>query len=324
MDATGNTQETNGGESSGAKLAVLAALFGNLGVAAVKFVAWLFTGSSAMLAESVHSLADTVNQVFLLLGLKLEKRSPTVEHPFGFGRERYFWAFVVAVSIFVLGAVFSIYEGVHKILHPAPIENAGWAFVALALAAVFEAYALRVAWREFGHWRARNPGPLRWALRNSKSPTVLVVLFEDTSALLGLLVAAVGIGLTLLTGRTFFDGLASLVIGLILLFVAWFIGWRTRGLLLGEAATEADRRRIREEVESVESVVKLMEMLTLHLGPQDILVNLNVNFRDGLTTDELEEAVDEIESRIRSAVPAAHRIFIEAESLFPTLSRGSK
>ena len=300
--------------TSNAKLAVIAALLGNLGVAAMKFVAWIFTGSSAMLAESVHSVADTVNQGFLLLGFRLEQRAPTVEHPFGFGRERYFWAFIVAVSIFTLGAVFSIYEGIHKMLHPAPITNAGWSFAALGAAVLFESYALRIAWKEFGHWRERNPGPLWQGLTTTKSPTILVVLFEDSAALLGIVVAATGIGLAILTGNTLYDGMASLGIGIILLFAAWFIGWRTRGLLLGEAATEADRARILRAVNGVESVVEVVEVLTLHLGPHDILVNLSVNFRDGLTTDEVEAAIDEIETRILAAVPSAQRVFIEAES----------
>jgi len=308
-------KEDGHGDGAGAKKAVCAALFGNFGVAVAKFGAWSMSGSSAMLAESIHSVADTVNQVFLLLGLRLERRPPTVEHPFGFGRERYFWAFIVAVSIFALGAVFSIYEGIHKIAHPEPIRNAGWSFAALGLAMAFEGYALSVAWREFSHWRAKNPGPLLRALRTTKSPTILVVLFEDSAALLGIVVAAAGIGLTLITGSTLWDGLASLVIGVILLFAAWFIGWRTRGLLLGESATDADRERIRRAVEDSDAVVEVVEMLTLHLGPRDILVNLAVNFRDGLDTDGLEAAVDEIETAIKTAVPAARRVFIEAESI---------
>lgn len=300
---------------TGARSAVIAALFGNLGVAAIKLVAWAFSHSTAMLAESLHSLADTVNQVFLLLGLKLGNRPPTEAHPFGFGRERYFWAFIVAVSIFTLGAAFSIYEGVKKMLHPHPLEHATWTFVALGVAAVFESFALRIAWREFKEWRERNPGSLAKGLTESKSPTILVVLFEDSAALVGILVAASGITLAIVTGNGLWDGLASLVIGVILLFAAGFIGWRTRGLLLGEAATSADRKRIRDAVESVPEVSTLLEVLTLHLGPREILVNLNVNFRDGLDTDELEKAIDDIESRITAAVPEARRIFIEAESL---------
>jgi cation diffusion facilitator family transporter len=310
MDATEKEHGT-----SGARLAVIAALFGNLGVAAMKFVAWIFTGSSAMLAESIHSVADTVNQGFLLLGLRLERRLPTAEYPFGFGRERYFWAFIVAVSIFALGAVFSIYEGIHKMRHPTPIENAGWSFAALGVAVLFESYALRIAWKELGHWRERNPGSLWRGLTTTKSPTILVVLFEDSAALLGISIATVGIGLALVTGNTVWDGLASLGIGIILFLAAWFIGWRTRNLLLGEAATPADRERIRAAVLRSDAVLDVVELLTLHLGPSDILVNLALHFRDGLTTDEVEAAVDEIETNIRVAVPAARRIFIEAESL---------
>ena len=268
---------SNGDPHTGAKKAVIAALFGNLAVAASKFVAYLATNSSAMLAESIHSVADTVNQVFLLLGLRLGRRPPDEEHPFGFGRERFVWAVIVALSIFTLGAVFSFYEGMH--------------------------------------WRVRNPGPFWRSLTQTKSPTILVVLFEDSAALLGIAVAACGIGLTMLTGSPLWDGLASVVIGALLLFAALFVGWRTRGLLLGEAATPEDRIRIRNAVNSVDEVEELLEVLTLHLGPEEILVNLNVNFADGLDTDRLEIAVDEIESRIRLAVPAATRIFIEAESL---------
>jgi len=301
--------------SSGAKKAVMAALIGNAGVGISKLAAYLLTGSSAMLAETLHSLADTVNQIFLLLGLRLGKRAPNETHPFGYGRERYFWAFIVALSIFLVGAVFSFHEGLHKIRHPSPMTNPGINYAALALAAVFEAYALSVAWKEFKHWRVKNPGPFLQALTESKSPTILVVLFEDTAALLGILVATIGITLAIVTGEPFWDGLASVVIGFILFFAALFIGWRTRGLLLGEAATRADRARIREAIQSVPEVASTLEVLTLHLGPDDILVNLNLNFVDGLDTDQLEAAIDAVEHRIREAVPEARRIFIEAESL---------
>jgi cation diffusion facilitator family transporter len=300
---------------AGTTRAVLAALFGNLGVAVSKFVAWMLTGSSAMLAETLHSVADTGNQVFLLLGLRLGRKPPDERHPFGYGRERYFWAFIVALSIFSVGGLFSIVEGIRKINHPHPITNAFVSYIALGIAFALEAYVLRIAWKEFKHWRELNPGPLWRSLRTSKSPTILVVLFEDSAALLGILVAAIGITLTLLTDDSVYDGLASLVIGLILLAAAGFIGWRTRGLLIGEAASEADRERIRAAVAGVPEVARVLETLTLHLGPEDVLVNINVNFKDGLTTDDLERAVDAIETRIRAAVPTARRIFIEAESL---------
>jgi cation diffusion facilitator family transporter len=300
----------------GAKRAVAAAFIGNLGVAVAKLGAFLATGSSAMLSEAYHSIADTVNQVFLFLGLRLEKRPADARHPFGYSRERYFWAFIVAVSIFTLGGVLSVRAGIPKIRDPSQIpEDPVWSFAALGVAAIFEAYALRIAWRELEHWRARNPGSLISGLLQSKAPTILIVLFEDSAALLGILVAAVGIGLSLLTQSAVYDGLASIVIGVILLLVAVFVGLRIRGLLLGEAATDSDCRRIREAVESVPQVAALLDLLTLHLGPEDILVNLNVNFADGLDTDALEGAIDEIEQRIRASVPAARRIFIEAESI---------
>ena len=300
---------------AGVTRAVVAALAGNFAVAVSKLVAWLLTGSSAMLAETLHSLADTGNQVFLLLGLKLGRKAPDETHPFGYGRERYFWAFIVALSIFSVGGLFSIVEGIRKMNNPHPIENAIASYLALGIAAVLEAFVLRIAWREFTHWRDKNPGPFWHSLRTSKNPTILVVLFEDSAALLGILVAAIGITLTLLTDDSVYDGIASLLIGLILLGAAAFIGWRTRGLLIGEAVTDADRERICQAVTSVPQVARVLETLTLHLGPEDVLVNINVNFVDGLTTDELERAVDEIEKRIRQAVPTARRIFIEAESL---------
>jgi len=299
----------------GARKAVIAALLGNFGVAVSKLVAFFFTGSAAMLAEFYHSSADTVNQVFLLLGMRLEKRKPNENHPFGYSRERYFWAFVVAVSIFGLGAVLSILEGISKLSHPHEIRNPIVSYVALGVAALFETYALRIAWREFAHWRERNPGPLLTALRTAKAPTILVVIFEDSAALAGILVAGAGIVTTVLTGNGIFDAIASILIGVILILAAGFIGMRSRALLLGEAATVTDRARIREAVEGVAQVTRLLEMLTLHLGPEDILINLNIEFDDNLTTDDLEAVIDEIERRIREAVPAAGRIFIEAESL---------
>jgi cation diffusion facilitator family transporter len=294
---------------------VMAALVGNAGVAVVKFTAWFFTGSAAMFAESLHSLADALNQVFLLLGLRLGERPADEKHPFGYGREPYFFAFIVAVSIFLLGSVFSIYEGLHKLSSTEMITRPWMTYVALGIATLFETYALRIAWREFKHWRRDNPGPLLKSLRETKSPTIVIVLFEDTAALIGILMAAVGITLALVTGSPVYDAMASLGIGVVLFFTALFIGWKTRGLLIGEAATPADRQRIRDAVESIPEVVSVIELLTLHLGPRDILVNLTVNFRDHLDTNRLESAIDEIERGILAVVPAARRIFIEAESV---------
>jgi cation diffusion facilitator family transporter len=264
-----------------------------------------------------------VNQVFLLVGLRLGRRAPDERHPFGYGRESYFWAFIVALSIFLLGAAYSFVEGLHKIGHPEPMRNPVWNYAALGMAFLFEGFSLSVAWGEFRRWRRANPGPFAQSLLESKSPTILVVLFEDSAALLGIAVAATGISLALATGDMIWDGVASVVIGVILFLAALFIGWRTRGLLIGEAATEADRRRIRDAVTGVPQVADVVQVLTLHLGPEDILVNLNVHFADGLDTDGLERAVDEIERRIRRAVPAAQRIFIEAESLAKGPRRGA-
>lgn len=295
--------------------AIIAALFGNGAVAITKLIAFLITTSTAMLAETLHSFADTFNQIFLLIGAKRAQKPADESHPFGYGQERYFWAFIVALSIFTIGAAFSIYEGIQKIIHPHPIQNPIWSFAALGLAVIFEGYALKVAWKEFQHWRNQNPGSLWESFKNSKDTAIMTVLFEDSAALVGLLIAAVCIGLTLLTGEPVFDGLGSIIIGFLLLIVAYFLGKKSMGLLIGEAATPEDKQRIKNAVESVEHVEQVIDILTLHLGPQDILVNLDVHFADGLSTDDVETVIDTIEKEIRTSVPAAKRIFIEAETL---------
>jgi len=288
-------------------------------VATVKFTAFFFTHSAAMLAESVHSVADSSNQLLLFVGLRRAARPADELHPFGYSVERYFWGFVVAVNIFVLGAVVAIYEGTQKILHPHAIENMLWNYVALGLAAIFESSALRVAWREFRHWRREYPGPIWQQLRRAKDLTLPTVLFEDTAALMGLAIAAIGITLAHVTGLHWFDGLASVLIGVILLGVAWFLAVESHSLLLGESATRRDREKLRRAVEEDPAVERLIRLDTLQRGPDDILVALEIEFADELDTGGIERAVSRIERSIRTRVPSAQRVYIEAASLSRSL-----
>ena len=232
----------------GVRRALLAGISANFGVAVVKFVAFLFTRSSAMLAESIHSVADSSNQALFFLGLARSKRPASVQHPLGYSKERYFWTFIVAINIFVLGAVFAIYEGIHRILHPEPLQNLAWSYAALGIAALFEGFALRVAYKEFKHWRSGQKSSLWRGIREAKDLSLPTVLFEDTAALLGLLIAAIGISLAAVTGHSYFDGVASVLIGAVLLAVAWFLATESHSLLMGEAATPHDEQEIREAV----------------------------------------------------------------------------
>lgn len=292
--------------------AVTAALVGNCLVAAAKFTAALITGSAAMLAESLHSLADTGNQVLLLVGISRSRRPADTEHPFGYGKERFFWAFLVAVTMFFVGAVMSVYKGVEGIFYPHPLEKPLVNYSVLALSVFFEGFALRTAYREFK--QHRRAGLLR-DLHEAKDPSTLTILFEDSAALTGIAVAALGIFLSRELDNPFYDALASVIIGLVLAVVAFFLARETKALLIGESASRYDRERIADAVRQVPEVSALMDLLTMHIGPDEILVNLNINFKDGLDTDRLELVIDEVEKRIRQAVPEVGRIFIEAETL---------
>ncbi len=296
------------------KKALIAGIFANLGVAIAKFVAFYFTHSSAMLAESVHSIADSSNQLLLFVGMKRAAKAPDELHPFGYTVERYFWGFVVAVNIFLLGAVFAIYEGTQKIIHPHAIQNVVWNYAALGIAAIFEAGALRVAWVEFKHWRKVSHGSLWSQLRGAKDLTLPTVLFEDTAALLGLLIAGLGISIAHYTGMHWVDGLASILIGVILLGVAWFLAVESHSLLLGESASPEDRQVLRELVQGEVAVERLVSLETLQRGPGSILVALEIDFRDDLDTGGIESAVSRIENAIRGEIPAATHIYVEARS----------
>ena len=298
--------------ASGSKKVIYAAMAGNAGIAVTKFIAAAVTGSSAMLAESIHSVVDTGNQLLLLWGLKRGSRPADAQFPFGHGKEVYFWSFVVAILIFAVGAGVSMYEGIKHVLDPNPVENVGVSYIVLAIAVAFEGAAWWLAMRGFRAVKG-DRGYIE-AIRAGKDPTMFVVLLEDSAALLGLLVAFVGIGLGQLTGIPYFDGGASIVIGLILATVAWLLACETKGLLIGEAADPDVQQRIREIVASHASVTRVNELVTMHMGPRNILVNTSIDFADSLSGRAVEDAVTDLNRRIKRTIPDVSRVFIEVES----------
>lgn len=298
---------------SSSKTVIYAALGGNLAVAATKFVAAAYTGSSAMLSEAIHSAVDSGNQLLLLLGIWRAARPATPAHPFGYGLQLYFWTFVVAVMIFEVGAGVSVIEGIYKIATPHEIENPWVNYVVLGIAMAFEGAVWLVALRSFGETKGRR-GWLE-AVRQSKDPTVFTVLFEDSAALVGLLTALVGIALSQYLGMPVLDGVASLVIGLILALTATFLAWECQSLLTGEGAAPEVRASIQQIAASEPGVLRPNEILTMHFGPQDVLVALSLDFEDRCSSVEVEAAVTHIERRIKQAHPEVTRVFVEAQSL---------
>ncbi len=297
--------------ASGSKKVIFAALAGNTLIAVTKFVAALFTGSSAMLSEGIHSLVDTGNQGLLLYGIARAKRPADDEFPFGHGKEIYFWSFIVAILIFALGGGVSIYEGIKHIEHPEPIQNPLINYLVLGLAMLFEGAAWLFAFREFT--RAKGKWGYLEAIQRAKDPSIFVVLFEDTAAMLGLMVAFAGITLTQLTGSLWFDGVASIIIGLILVGTAIWLAYETKGLLIGESAGRAVVEGIRGMVGAQGLVDHVNEVLTMHMGPDFILVNLSVDFVDSSSGDQIESAIAEMDKAIKQRFPQVKRIFIEAE-----------
>ena len=293
------------------KKVIYAALVGNALIAVTKFVAAVLTGSSAMLSEGIHSTVDTGNQLLLLYGLRRARKPADERYPFGRGKEIYFWSFIVAILIFGVGAGVSFYEGVHRVLHPSSIENPAINYVVIALALLFEGAAWIFAFTEFtkvkGKW-----GYLE-AVHRGKDPTIFVVLFEDSAAILGLLVALAGIVLSQVTGASIYDGLASCMIGLILAGTAAWLAYETKSLLIGESATRPVVNGIRRLVADEPDVERVNEILTMHMGPDFVLLNLSVEFRDDATATELERAIARIDRSIKQAFPEVKRIFVEAE-----------
>jgi cation diffusion facilitator family transporter len=310
---SGSNEAAGGhGHGHGGTRAIVAAFFANLGIAVAKFVAFLFTRSASMLAESVHSLADTGNQGLLLLGGRRAKRAPTEEHPFGFGTERYFWAFVVAVVLFTVGAAFAVIEGIEKIREPHELESAAWAIGVLLVAIALESFSFRTALVEAN--RAREGQSLWQFVRGSKSPELPVVLLEDTAALLGLLIALAAVGMTLATDDAVWDGYGTLSIGILLGVVAIILAVEMKSLLIGEAASPGDLEAIRAAVGAEPDVLRIIHLRTLHMGPEEVLVAAKVELRPELRGAELADTINRIEGSIRAAVPDTKlMIFVEPD-----------
>jgi cation diffusion facilitator family transporter len=297
--------------ASGSKKVIIAALVGNTLISITKFTAALITGSSAMLSEGIHSLVDTGNQMLLLYGLKQAKKPPDDMFPFGHGKEIYFWSFIVAIFIFALGGGISLYEGIQHLQNPRLISNPLVNYIVLGLAMLFEGAAWFFAFREFS--RAKGKWGYLEAIHRAKDPSVFVVLFEDTAAILGLLIAFAGVALSQITGILYFDSTASILIGLILVGTAIWLAYETKGLLIGESANLVVIKTIREILLSKKLIENVNEVLTMHMGPDYILANISVDFKDDATANEIEFVISEIDQTIKKHYPQVKRIFIEAE-----------
>jgi cation diffusion facilitator family transporter len=290
--------------------AVYAALAGNLAIAAAKGIAAWLGGSSAMLTEALHSFVDCGNEVLLLIGLKRAARAPDVTHPFGYGLEVYFWSFVVALLIFSAGGGLAIYQGARHLLAPPPISDPLLNFSVLAIAFVFEGLSFRVAWREFA--KIRKQTPVLAAITRSKDPALFAVLLEDGAALIGLVIAASGLGAALWLGWDWADGAASILIGILLIAVAAFMAKETRSLMSGEAAAPGTVSAVRAILEAESAIEKVQEVLTMHLGPSAILMAITLDYQDGLSVSEAESITGQITDRIRKIDPRITRIFVRS------------
>ncbi len=294
------------------KKVIYAALLGNLLIALTKFVAAFVTGSSAMLSEGVHSAVDTGNQILLLYGIRRSKRPPDENFPFGYGKEIYFWSFVVAILIFALGAGVSIYEGIHRLSRPGEIKDPMLSYIVLGVSFVFEGSSWLFALKEFSKIKGR------WgyveAVHRGKNPPMFMVLFEDSAATAGLVIAFFGVWLGHKTGNMAYDGWASILIGIILGITAFWLAYETKSLLIGESALPEVVSRIRQMAEELPEIEHVNEVLTLHMGPENVLVNLSVDFRDEITAEKVEQVIQELDGRIKERFPIVKRVFVEAEA----------
>jgi cation diffusion facilitator family transporter len=298
--------------ASGGTKAIVAALLANLGIAVTKFIAWLLTQSSSMLAESIHSVADSGNQALLLLGGRRAQRRATPQHPFGYGRERYIYAFIVSIVLFSVGGLFALYEAWHKLADPHPIEKWHWVpVVVLSVAIVLESFSFRTAIKESNLVR----GKASWVqfVRRARAPELPVVLLEDLGALIGLIFAFFGVVLTLITDDGVWDGIGTAAIGVLLVAIAIVLALETKSLLLGESATDEDVAKIEQAIMSGPEVERIIHMKTLHLGPDELLVAAKIAVRENETGEQIARHINETESRIREAVPIARAIYLEPD-----------
>jgi cation diffusion facilitator family transporter len=309
--------------TSGGSKAIVAALAANLGIAVMKFVAFLFSGSSSMLGESIHSLADSGNQVLLLVGGKRSRRAATADHPFGYGRERYVYAFLVAIILFSLGGLFSLYEGIHKVQHPEPLDVPWLPIVVLIGAIIAEAFSFRTAITEANHIR----GGVGWVqfIRRAKAPELPVILLEDFAALMGLTLALIGVVVAVSTGDGVWDGAGTIAIGVLLVLVACVLAVETKSLLLGEGALGDDVQKITAAAEAGDSIERVIHMQTMYLGPDELLVAMKVAVHSTDSASDIAEAINEVEARVRQAVPSVTAMYVEPDIYqvghFPRLQR---
>jgi cation diffusion facilitator family transporter len=306
--------------ASGGGKAILAAFLANMGIALAKFIAWALSGSASMLAEAIHSVADSGNQLLLMLGGRKAKRVADREHPFGYGRERYVYAFVVSIILFSVGGVFAIYEGIDKLTHPHALDENWWwlPIVVLLVSIGLESFSLRTAVRESNHVRAKGQSWVSF-VRRAKAPELPVVLLEDVGALTGLTFALLGVGLTVITGNPLFDALGTLMIGTLLVVIAIVLGVETKSLLVGEGANPGDHDRIVDAITAGPEVEKLIHLKTLYLGPDELLVAAKIAMSGDTTVREAADDINDIEKRIRDAVPVARAIYIEPDIYRPSL-----
>jgi len=299
--------------SGTSKKAIYGAIIANIAIAISKFTAAVFTGSSTMLSEGIHSLVDTGNGILLLLGIKKSKRPADEIHPFGYGNEVYFWSFIVAILIFALGGGIALYEGIEHILHPKEITDVIWNYIVLILAIIFEGSALSIGLKEFN--KTRENTSFYKALIDTKDTPTAAIVIEDSAAVAGLTIALLTLFLGQITGIVYFDGIGSVLIGLLLLSVSTFFAIECKSLLIGEGLPESAIKKINKILSKDEAVTAYKRPLTLYFGPNEVLVNLNVNFKDDLVSDEIEQIVDRLENEIKKSIPSVNRIFIEAETI---------
>lgn len=292
------------------KKAIVAAALGNGGIAATKFAAALWTGSSAMMSEGIHSLVDVGNQILLLYGLGRAARPSDSRHPFGYGKELYFWSFLVSILIFALGGGLSLYEGIHAVLVPGEMHDPLVNLIVLGIAILFEAYSFSVAIKEFN--KGRGGKPILRAIRDTKDPSLVTVLLEDSAAMAGLVIAFAGILLGHYLQMPIFDGLAAIAIGVVLLLTAVILAVECKGLLIGEGADPAVLAAIRAKVAADPRIETVGEILSVHFGPQDVIVLVTVDFRSGLTGDEVETAIHELAATVKAVEPMVRHFYVEA------------
>lgn len=296
--------------AGGSQSVVVKALVANFGIAAAKFVAAFISGSVSMLSEAVHSLADSGNQFFLLLGMRRSARQEDAVHEFGYAAERYFWAFIVAISLFTVGATFSLYEGVHKVLHPGgEVGHRTAAYIVLGVSIALELFSLHAAVAEFRHIKAGRS--LKQTIDEARDAVIIIVLFEDLAALAGLVAALGGLLLSQLTGNGVWDGIGSIIVGVTLFSVAYFVARKTRRLLIGQSVPFAQRERIVQLVEQSPGVRKLVHLRTMHLGPDDVLVGMKIVVDDAASSGDAARLIDVVESRLRAELPILKRIYVE-------------